>query len=76
MSGSSGASSTSATAYLLDTGILVYSLRGDAAINARIAREPLLFISSIVLGENYTMEHSDRPVRSMICARWTSCTCV
>jgi len=38
---------------LLDTGILVRSLRGDVAINARIANEPLLYTSSIVLGELY-----------------------
>jgi tRNA(fMet)-specific endonuclease VapC len=53
MSGSSRAAPASGTPYLLDSGILVRSLRGDAAIIARIASEPLLYLSNIILGELY-----------------------
>jgi tRNA(fMet)-specific endonuclease VapC len=53
MSGSSNATPLPGTTYLLDTGILIRSLRGDAAINARIASEPSLYTSSTVLGELY-----------------------
>jgi hypothetical protein len=48
MSGSSRAAPASGTPYLLDSGILVRSLRGDAAIIARIASEPLLYLSNII----------------------------
>ncbi len=51
MSGHSGTAPAPGIAYLLDTGIFVLSLRGDAAINSRIASESLLYTSNIVLGE-------------------------
>ena len=39
--------------YLLDSSVLVRSLRGDPAIQARIASATALYVSSIVLGELY-----------------------
>lgn len=37
--------------YLLDSSVLIRSLRGDAAISARIGNLPRVFVSSIVIGE-------------------------
>lgn len=55
MSGSSTAdgSAKDAGAYLLDSSVLIPSLRGDTAISARIDSAPQTFVSSIVLGELY-----------------------
>lgn len=39
--------------YVLDTSILVLSLRGDGAIRARLASATSLYIPSIALGELY-----------------------
>lgn len=39
--------------YLLDSSILIRSLRGDADISARIAGLSQVYVSSIVLGELY-----------------------
>lgn len=51
-SGGAGAPSSSG-AYLLDSSVLIRSLRGDAAISARIDSAPQTYVSSIVLGELY-----------------------
>jgi tRNA(fMet)-specific endonuclease VapC len=40
-------------AYLLDSSVLIRSLRGDAAITARIDAALQVYVSSIVLGELY-----------------------
>ena len=48
-----GASSPSGLSYLLDSSVLIPSLRGDNAITARIASIPSGYISSIVLGKLY-----------------------
>jgi tRNA(fMet)-specific endonuclease VapC len=48
-----GASSPPGQSYLLDSSVLIPSLRGDTAITARIASVPSGYISSIVLGELY-----------------------
>jgi tRNA(fMet)-specific endonuclease VapC len=53
MSGESDSVPPAETAYLLDTGILIFSFRGDATITSRIASESMLYTSSIVLGELY-----------------------
>lgn len=39
--------------YLLDSSVLIRSLRGDAAIGARIDSAPQVYVSSIVLGDLY-----------------------
>lgn len=39
--------------YLLDTSILVLSLRGDATIRAQLAATTLLYLPSIAVGELY-----------------------
>jgi tRNA(fMet)-specific endonuclease VapC len=41
------------SSYLLDSSVLILSLRGDTAIAARIAAAPQVYGSSIVLGELY-----------------------
>lgn len=43
----------SSAAYLLDSSVLIRSLRGDAACTARIDAAPQVYVSSIVLGELY-----------------------
>lgn len=48
-----GASSPPSQSYLLDSSVLIPSLRGDNAITARIASVPAGYVSSIVLGELY-----------------------
>ena len=48
-----GASSPPGQSYLLDSSVLIPSLRGDNAITARIASIPAAYVSSIVLGELY-----------------------
>jgi tRNA(fMet)-specific endonuclease VapC len=48
-----GASSAASQSYLIDSSILIPSLRGDSAITARIASVPAGYVSSIVLGELY-----------------------
>lgn len=48
-----GASSPSGQSYLLDSSVLIPSLRGDTAITVRIASIPAGYVSSIVLGELY-----------------------
>ncbi len=48
-----GASSPPSQSYLLDSSVLIPSLRGDTAITARIASVPAGYVSSIVLGELY-----------------------
>lgn len=53
MGGASPASSTGSGAYLLDSSVLILSLRGDATIKARIASLSTGYVSSIVLGELY-----------------------
>ena len=50
--GSSG-TMTGSGAYLLDSSVLIRSLRGDTAISARIDGTPQVYVSSIVLGELY-----------------------
>jgi tRNA(fMet)-specific endonuclease VapC len=40
-------------AYLLDTSVLVLSLRGNTAISSRIDGAPQVYVSSVVLGELY-----------------------
>jgi tRNA(fMet)-specific endonuclease VapC len=50
--GPSGAPNPSGT-YLLDSSVLIRSLRGDAAISSRINSAPQVYVSSIVLGELY-----------------------
>ncbi len=40
-------------AYLLDSSVLILSLRGDAGIGARIDAVPQVYVSSVVLGELY-----------------------
>jgi len=53
-SGASGApAGTVSGAYLLDSSVLIRSLRGDTVIGARIGNAPQVFVSSIVLGELY-----------------------
>lgn len=37
----------------MDSSVLIRSLRGDAAISARIDSLPLVYVSSVVLGELY-----------------------
>jgi tRNA(fMet)-specific endonuclease VapC len=39
--------------YLLDSSVLILSLRGDSAVKARVANVTTGYISSIVLGELY-----------------------
>jgi len=39
--------------YLLDSSVLIRSLRGDVGISARIDAAPQVYVSSIVLGELY-----------------------
>ena len=51
--GESAGTVTISGAYLLDSSILIRSLRGDATIGARIDNAPQVFVSSIVLGELY-----------------------
>ena len=53
MGGASPASGVGSGAYLLDTSVLILSLRGDAAIKARVASLSAGYVSSIVLGELY-----------------------
>ncbi len=48
-----GASSAASQSYLIDSSILIPSLRGDSAITARIASVPAGYVSSIVFGELY-----------------------
>ena len=48
-----GASSPPGQSYLLDSSVLIPSLRGESAIAARIASIPAGYVSSIVLGELY-----------------------
>ncbi len=48
-----GASSAASQSYLIDSSILIPSLRGDSAITARIASVPAGYVSSIVLVELY-----------------------
>jgi tRNA(fMet)-specific endonuclease VapC len=48
-----GASSPPRQSYLLDSSVLIPSLRGDNAITVRIASIPTGYVSSIVLGELY-----------------------
>lgn len=50
---SSSAPSTGAGVYLLDTSVLILSIRGDAAIRARLATISAFYIPSIALGELY-----------------------
>lgn len=50
--GAAGATSVSGS-YLLDSSVLIRSLRGDTAIGARINNAPQVYVSSIVLGELY-----------------------
>ena len=49
--------------YLLDTSILILSLRGDSASRARLATTTTLYLSSIALGELYTGAYGS-PTRS------------
>jgi hypothetical protein len=49
--------------YLLDTSILVLSLRGDSSIRTRLATTTALYLSSIALGELYTGAYGS-PTRS------------
>lgn len=55
MSSAQGSASTGTTAlaYLLDSSVLIPSLRGDKAISTRIDSLPQVYVSSIVLGELY-----------------------
>ena len=46
-------SSSASGVYLLDSSILIRSLRGDGAIRARLAGTTTLYIPSIALGELY-----------------------
>ena len=39
--------------YILDTSVIILSLRGDADIRARLATATALYISSVALGELY-----------------------
>lgn len=53
MSNQSLVSGASRDAYLLDSSVLIRSLRGDATITSRIDSAPQVYISSIVIGELY-----------------------
>ncbi|HEY7023114.1 MAG TPA: PIN domain-containing protein [Ktedonobacterales bacterium] len=48
---SSSVSATGAGSYLLDSSILILSLRGDSAIRVRLGNATTLYIPSIALGE-------------------------
>ena len=48
-----GGAGSSGGDYLLDSSVLIPSLRGDTAISARIDSLPQVYVSSIVLGELY-----------------------
>jgi tRNA(fMet)-specific endonuclease VapC len=52
--------------YLLDSNIVIGLLRGDQAVQARLANEPETFVNVVVLGELYfgarKSQHVDRNV--------------
>jgi tRNA(fMet)-specific endonuclease VapC len=52
--------------YLLDSNIVIELLRGDQAVQARLASEPETFVNVVVLGELYfgarKSQHVDRNV--------------
>jgi tRNA(fMet)-specific endonuclease VapC len=54
---SSAASVGRSGVYLLDSSILILSLRGDAAIRARLGATSTLYIPSVALGELYFGAH-------------------
>ena len=56
MGGSSPASSSAGGVYLLDSGVLIRSLRGDVTMKQRMNAATQLYVSSIVLG-NSTLGH-------------------
>jgi tRNA(fMet)-specific endonuclease VapC len=54
------------TSFLLDTSVLVLSLKLDAGIRARMAAATTLFIPSVALGELcYGAQHSAQPDASL-----------
>jgi tRNA(fMet)-specific endonuclease VapC len=50
----SSASASTGTVYLLDSSVLILSLRGDMAVSARIASAGTVCVPSIALGELYS----------------------
>jgi len=49
----SGAAPSGSGVYLLDTSVVILSLRGDATIRARLAGTTTLYLPSVAMGELY-----------------------